>query len=593
MKYISQEEPTTPTDNGYLEELQGQLKEKELERASMLELVKKLECEKNELVIHIDTLDKEKTNILMDNTKLRNEIEELHRASMNPHYIQREKELEAKLNLCYKQLKEQAMKIEEFNQNKSQEALKQNDELFILREKLKKIPTLENINMQQEKQIQELLEKEETLKCELSRISEVEDQMKIMKGINNEIENKYATLVSEYSEDKSSVIKMSNAMNEAVQNYEKICEEKNKIEERAIHLEKKVIQFENIIRNQQEEISSYKLKAEAGGLLSQERENMYQQKIDKLEKQLEDLIDGKTESNKSKIIELENKLDIITSEKERITQELIMTKQQRDELEQENDSILEQIETCKEISKDQILNIKSKAKSIKSNSEECTKLKSDLIILQDDIEKFKTTVKSFKEEIDLLNEKNLNLERELAKSKEQRHNLEDELKDQSNIELKLKGREVEIEKRITDQFKLEIKNLEEKYKAKIIELKAQISKKDENLNNALNNAKQMENDHNNILKKLKDNYENKISKLNIKITDEKENARKGIRNITENKRIDEEMIETIMDEISLITNNLAKEKEKGISIEDTQKIITKLTDIKNIKRKCINLFKAN
>ena len=55
-------------------------------------------------------------------------------------------------------------------------------------------------------------------------------------------------------------------------------------------------------------------------------------------------------------------------------------------------------------------------------------MKSDLIILQDDIEKFKATVKSFKEQIDLLNIKNLNLERELAKSKEQRHNLEDELK---------------------------------------------------------------------------------------------------------------------------------------------------------------------
>ena len=584
LKYLSQEEQKPVVDNEYVERLQTQLREKELERIGMLEQMKLMEKEKMELLMKIDYIDKIQYETAVENKKLKGDIEELHRASMKEQYIQREKELEAEVTLCHQKVKNLSLQLEEDNKCKEKEIAKRDDELFILRENLKKLPTLENVNGQQKKQIQKLLEREEAY---LAKIAEIQEQVKRAEQRNDVLETKNAELVAEYSADKNQVLTMQTELQQTLEKYNQIKKEKKLLEDYLNNKEQKVKQLEECVRKQQDEMASYKLTSAAGELLTEEKEEKYKDEIKCLRMQLDKVMNSTSDRDKLMIIELENKLQVLSTEKDRLGQELFLLKERRNELELENEEILIQITNCKEISqevKDNLKVLKNKViyKSMPRNEEE--KLKEEQ---QRTITELIFKINKLETEVKKLREVNLELEKDLIRHQERSIiQLEDIKVREANFTKQLKQREIEVEQRLADISKSEVNNITLKYKEKITEL----NQKDKLVEQGLNEKKSIENKHNAAMKKLEETYEGKIQKLHIKIKEEKENARKGIRDIAEINRREEESLSAIIHEIAFVINQLTKDKSKGLSHIETQRIANKLIDATNMRGNKKNLI---
>jgi len=588
LKYLSQEEQKPVVDNEYVERLQTQLREKELERIGMLEQMKLMEKEKMELLMKIDYIDKIQYETAVENKKLKGDIEELHRASMKEQYIQREKELEAEVTLCHQKVKNLSLQLEEDNKCKEKEIAKRDDELFILRENLKKLPTLENVNGQQKKQIQKLLEREEAY---LAKIAEIQEQVKRAEQRNDVLETKNAELVAEYSADKNQVLTMQTELQQTLEKYNQIKKEKKLLEDYLNNKEQKVKQLEECVRKQQDEMASYKLTSAAGELLTEEKEEKYKDEIKCLRMQLDKVMNSTSDRDKLMIIELENKLQVLSTEKDRLGQELFLLKERRNELELENEEILIQITNCKEISqevKDNLKVLKNKViyKSMPRNEEE--KLKEEQ---QRTITELIFKINKLETEVKKLREVNLELEKDLIRHQERSIiQLEDIKVREANFTKQLKQREIEVEQRLADISKSEVNNITLKYKEKIKKLKEQLNQKDKLVEQGLNEKKSIENKHNAAMKKLEETYEGKIQKLHIKIKEEKENARKGIRDIAEINRREEESLSAIIHEIAFVINQLTKDKSKGLSHIETQRIANKLIDATNMRGNKKNLI---
>eukprot|EP01022_Parablepharisma_sp_SALTPOND_P029114 TRINITY_DN725_c0_g7_i1.p2 TRINITY_DN725_c0_g7~~TRINITY_DN725_c0_g7_i1.p2 ORF type:complete len:758 (-),score=154.09 TRINITY_DN725_c0_g7_i1:3869-6142(-) len=584
--------------------LQTQLREKEIEHIAVLEHLKKLEQENNELASKIDSIEKGQTEILNENQQLKKEIEDLRRASLGVEFIQREKELEADIDYYSKEIKILQAQLAEQEKIKQQEISRLQDELYILQAKLKKAATLEAVSGQQKKQIEELLENEEIFKKELLKVATAEEQVKMLEKRNKELETKNIALMSEYYEDKNRVLNMEAELKKTLNNCSKVEKELKKTKETTRFWEQKAKQSENDIKQLQEELDSYRLVSGAGCLLTQEKEASYQAEITKLRKQVTDIISSTEEKVKVRALELEAKLEVSLAEKDRLTQELVLAGQRRDELEKDNEDLLNKIANCKRTEelasnlvtdlnrtkkdRDLLLDVSKRAQNALAEQEKMrakiNKTKEECIRLQSLLTKCESEKTLVEAELKEMCDKNLKLEKELARNEEKIAQMEQEKKKlESSFQNQARHIEMETEKKMSQLFKSEFETARLKYKEKIKDYKTQISEKDKNLSKAYEEVRTTEAKYTETLKRFKEEYERSIKSLNERIAQEKENAKRGIREIAETSKREEQLLSTAIYEISGIINQLMKDKHKGLTATAAQKMLNKLADVSSFR----------
>ena len=139
LKYLTHENQSPSIDNEYVEILRAKLKDRESEFITMMNNQKKIEKENTEFLLKINSLEEIQFETAAENLKLKREIDELHKAALNTKFIERENKLKAEIEKYKNQFNEQNIKLEEEAKIKLKEISQRDDELFILKEKIKKL----------------------------------------------------------------------------------------------------------------------------------------------------------------------------------------------------------------------------------------------------------------------------------------------------------------------------------------------------------------------------------------------------------------------------------------------------------------------
>ena len=601
VKYILQEDPSSPSniDRELLESLQTQLREKELERISFLEHLKKLEQENSEFSGKIDSLEKAQVESSAEKQQLKKEIEELRKSSIGLEFIQREKELEAEIMGYVQEIKDLRVQWDDKDKTKNLEIAKLQDELYMVQQKLKKATTWEPVCTQQKKQIEELLENEEIYKKQLMKVTAAEDQVKELEKQNKELETNNTKLIEEYYGDKNKVMGMETEMKKAIANYSKVEKELKKSEETAHFWEQKSKQTEENLKQIQEEFDSYKLLSGAGSLMNQEKEANYQTEISKLRSQLQEIAKSTDEKIKMRMLELEAKLEVSQAEKSHLNQELSLAMQRREILEKENEDLQAKVKGLKgaeematglatnlnrtKKDRDLLLDLSKRAQNALAEQQqlrgEVSKAKDEGIRLQSLLTNCEAERAEGEKRAKELHAKNLELEKRLSRDEEKIVQLQEEKKKLEAISKEqCRHAEMETERSMTGTFKSQIEDMTRKYKEKVKLLKAQIGEKDVVILKTQEDSKLLETKYNEAVRNLNQDYERTIKVLNEKLAGEKESAKKGIRELADAFKREEQTMSSYIYEISTIINQFMKDKRKGLTTTVAQQMLTKLAD---------------
>jgi len=606
LKYLPQEDSPKnhSLDKELLESLQTQLREKEIEKLAVIEHLKKVEKENEELAQKADMFDKQILDSHKENADLKKEIEELRRKSAGTEFIQREKELEGEISGYQQEIADLRLQWEEKIKNKNLEIQKLEDELYVIKQNEKKIGAMEITIESQKKEIEELVESNENLKTEMQKVSVAEDQLKMLQNHIKELEEKNIKLIQEYYDDKNKVLSMENDLKKSQENALKSEEKSKKNEEQLKFWEEKSHELEISLKKLQEDFDSYKLISGAGCLLSQEKESNYQNEISKLQKQLKNIVETSDQKIKIHVLELEAKIEVLNNEKTHQNQELILFKQKNDELEKENSELQKKIksllgETAEKVNlennlertkkdRDLLLDVSKRAQNALSENEqlkqEISKNQGEIIKLQSLYTKSESLKNEAEKKILDLNERILNLEKNIARNDEKIMKLNEE-KEKNEILFKdqIKHLEIELNSKFSISQKENMDKIIGKYKPKIKNLKQQIKERDMNLSKISEEMKKNEGRLLEDIKKLKEEYEQKLKFVTEKLAQEKENARKAIREIGESSKREEQLISTAIYEISSMISTMIKEKHKGFSTTQAQKMLNKLEAVASLR----------
>jgi len=581
VKYLSHEEQSI--DSVMLESLQVQLREKEVERISMVEHLKMVEQENFNLARKFEAVSRAKAEITNENLQLKNEIEELRKTHDNGDFVQREKELESDIEYYQQEIKELRAILSEQNKVKQQEISKYNDDIYLLKEDLRKTESFKETIVQQKKQIQELLENEEAYRKQLARIPALEESLAIVEKRSDEFEKKNERLVSEYYELKSKVRKIEANMKQAVEEREQAEKEQKKLGELVKFWEEKARQSEETIRQLQEDSDTEKSISGICSLLTQEKEAEYQSEISRLQKEIARLTDTKGNKLGMSALELKAKLEVSKTEKQNLLKTLNETKEKNNELEKVNESLLakhkeeeEKLLTMdrelKRTEKDReiLLGLSKRAQVVLTDQdkakEQFNKLQEEFTRLQNVLDKSEREKELLEEELKEQYGKNIELEKEISRKEEQNIQLN---KYKENTEQTLQAQakciEIETESKLEETFKTRMKRMKRKYKDKISELKRALESKNESLKQLEEINENIEMKYSAIVKNLKEDYQTRLKAFSDKALNQIESAKAM------------KLQEHLLDNIRLKLNNYTK--SKNFNNAEAQTAIDKLIEV--------------
>jgi len=603
VKYVQKEYPTQAVpDTEIIENLNAQLTLKENERLSILNQMKKVEQEKSEIFASFNQIQEMNKKLENENKQISQELEEFRRKSVlgeNTKNIEKEKSLEAEIENLTQELEIANKKLINNENSKNDEISKIKEELFVANQKIKKIAATEQLLDQQKKKYEELMSENQGLNEELKKISILESRISELEKDKKLLEDKNVSLINELYAEKPTIMKTEGELNKALSDISKLEKDLKKAEEKSKQWELKYSTASNEIENLKKEFDELKITAGAGNLLSQEKESNYQNEISKLKNQIERLTEGSGETLKSYVLELEEKLKVLTNEKEKNQQEIILLNKHQINMEKENDSMkikieyytklheneadqVKEYENLKHERENLLLKIKETEEKIKESEEqksENEKLRKECEIMKNELEKLIKEKEISQNEQKTLRDTNLELEKRFARDEEKISLLEEERK---RLDLIIK----DLNKKIEDEQNLKLDDeltklkisLKEKYKNKTKEMKENlISKekllvqKEEELQKTIEKNAEFE-------RKAKLELENAIKEIREKCEIDKENARKSIREITENSKREERLLASALYEMGSIINQMIKEKKKDSPLNSAQVLLGKLAD---------------
>jgi len=453
VKYIPQKD----TKDQLIQELQSQLKEKEVEHIALLRDIKNLSKANDELLVRINKAENIQFATAEENVKLKKEIEALYVSTLGGEFIEREKELEAYIKNGQKEIKELKKKLKEQEEENVKEISRKEEEVYVLNEKLKRMLVLESSNIQLKKSVQELMEREDMLKnemLELRKRIEKSDKEK------EELEVKSTELIKQNTINRNKLIHVESKLNKALEDHIKLETNNKKLNDNTLICKQRLNDSEETIKKLQEEVDSYKLISATGCLLTQEKEAKYETEIHKLKQQISMLVNNTEEQFKVRVLELENKVDSLLLEKERLVQELVLKKENvKLSNEETNSKEITRVNNLLKQSEDEKANLLVKIKELSDNNSLTEK---KLMRVQEDINKLILDKNRYESAVE-------NRIKQVTKCKKQV--------------------QVKVEQRVRDHITTEINEIEKKYKNKIKTLKNNINKLQESIIKEKENSK--------------------------------------------------------------------------------------------------------
>ena len=340
IKYTKTEKTTIEAD--IIENLQLQLKAKEVDRLAITGQIHNLEHENKELTDNLTKCKSECRVLNEENQKLKEEIENIKYSAIE---TSNEKELATEVRTLNEQLEEVNKKLKEEKVNCQELECKLQDELVLVKQKDEKIKELDElIERQKEELVLLRAVKEEKSDVENnieSCMKRIDDLVKKNKELLTECDGLELGLQAKRTECKNVLESYKNEQETNRMMAEKLI----MLQDKKNYLEEIIKQAENKISSLSEENEVLRMKSDKEGLLH--KEIKYKQKIARLEEQLTILSENSNTQLTSQITELEAELKRKINSEKRLEEELNNTTRQYEALQQEHRKVLQELEKCK------------------------------------------------------------------------------------------------------------------------------------------------------------------------------------------------------------------------------------------------------
>eukprot|EP01022_Parablepharisma_sp_SALTPOND_P028443 TRINITY_DN70976_c1_g1_i1.p1 TRINITY_DN70976_c1_g1~~TRINITY_DN70976_c1_g1_i1.p1 ORF type:complete len:636 (+),score=144.29 TRINITY_DN70976_c1_g1_i1:273-2180(+) len=496
LKFIAKEEPSphfsSPTVEGELvESLNAQLKQKEVERISMLEHVKKVEQENAEMAKKMAEIQNAYKEVTAEKLQEKSEFEEYknrhYSGDSTPKIMQREAELEEEIDNLYNELSATKKAIGNMEKEKNEEIERLKDELTYAKTNAKKSAAMESLVGQLKKKIDELTLDKQSMAEELKNMESLQLRINSLEKDKKHVEDKNKKLIEDLYTEKNESRRVELEFKKLKAEYAKIEKELKYLEEKCKFSENQAKISEEALANFKKESESTRNSGDAGSLFALEKEASYKEEIEKLRADLQQLQADVGEAPKTRIVELEAMLKNLTEEKAKLEENLAAVNKRADEAERQSEDLKAQVDVLKKgneataeyvkeyqrVKKDRdtLLDVAKRAQdtlteldALKNTTAE---LRNENETLKQSMESLKNEKATFEAELKKVKEMNGRFEKKLARDEEKIIFLQEERK---RLETALQGTQKEVEtelaKRLEEELAKQRQLLKQKYKAK-------------------------------------------------------------------------------------------------------------------------------
>ncbi len=356
MKYMKGEEgrkSMMQLENEILEGVQQQLKDKEADRASILDQVGKLEQENRDQSQSLADTEKKLKVAEHENQRLRGLIEELEKKSaqdvqvFEPAEDPRVHELEAELSQLKKQLDQTNDECKAKLRDAESDKARINDELFIAQQKASKLAATEKLVEQQRTQIDTLESTQSEQSGIAGKLEACEIKVQDLERSKKQLADEYKKMSTQYYDEVNRGKSNADELKTFGIRFSKMEEEIRVVEQKQKYWEQRAKQAEEKLRACTEENDSFRLTASAGSLLSQEQELKYKERIARLEEQVSLLSESSSISLTKRVGDLEGRLESTNRQKAKLDQDILLLTKRYEELQKEHSVAKDELENYK------------------------------------------------------------------------------------------------------------------------------------------------------------------------------------------------------------------------------------------------------
>eukprot|EP00826_Nyctotherus_ovalis_P049236 TRINITY_DN5923_c0_g3_i2.p1 TRINITY_DN5923_c0_g3~~TRINITY_DN5923_c0_g3_i2.p1 ORF type:complete len:583 (-),score=237.80 TRINITY_DN5923_c0_g3_i2:204-1952(-) len=411
--------------------------------SGLVAYITKLENENKELAAKLGEVTEKYSALTASNKQLQDEfmrkirvadpIAEVHSA--------REEELENEASALKSQLNSVKGELETQRKEFEEQKVKLKDEIFIANQKVLKLSGLEKLVEQQREQIESLQVMTEEKTSAETKVEACEMKIQELEKSKKEIIDECKKLTSDFCAEK-------NEYKEIVKNGKKVAEKLKKMElelvtaeDKKSYWEKRTKEAEEKLRVMQEENDTLRLSATAGNLLSHEQELKYIKRIEKLEEQVELLVENSSSKLAAKVGELEEQLETTTTAKNKNEQEFLLLTKQHDELQKEHNDALEQLE-CYKLDKSSTIDMTQEYVKVKKD-------KDALMRAVDDMSKQMAGLEGLKRQLAEATAESRGMREKYERLRKEKEGAEQQMREKADKNMELEKSVVRLEEKIS------------------------------------------------------------------------------------------------------------------------------------------------
>eukprot|EP00826_Nyctotherus_ovalis_P064371 TRINITY_DN9441_c0_g2_i5.p1 TRINITY_DN9441_c0_g2~~TRINITY_DN9441_c0_g2_i5.p1 ORF type:complete len:509 (-),score=223.27 TRINITY_DN9441_c0_g2_i5:433-1959(-) len=441
-KYIAKEAPETPTggiEKEFMESLVVQLKQKDIERDTMIDYVSKIEHENEELSERITEIERTYEELMAERQREKVEFEE-YKAMGEGGTLkqQRERYMEEEIESLSKELKAEKLAADHLRKDKDEEIERLRDELAEAKRATQS--NEENLVLieQLKRKIGQLTEDKQSLSSELDKNESLQVKFNSLEKEKKLLEETNLALNESIYKEKMQTRKFESELKASQDEIANLKKEYKLLEEKLKFAERQIRSSEEALTNLKTETEEEVIHSSVDSELSLQKEIKYQTEIGRLKSDLEKIQAAAEDNSKSRIAELEAIQKNLAGEISVLQDSLAAANKRANDLEKENEDYQSQInrlrkgneivaENMKEyerIKKDKetLLELAKRAQDNLAELEELRKLEAELkkenTSLKSELANSKEEKAKADEGLKKLNELKVQLEKEIAKSNE-------------------------------------------------------------------------------------------------------------------------------------------------------------------------------
>ncbi len=341
MKFIPKEEPLPGSvEQELVESLNGQLKQKEVERLGLMEHLKKVETENAELARRMQELQTAYRDACAESQRDKQEFDSYRNkyssVELGHAKLQQETEFEEEIESLNREVEELRQAMSDLEKSKDEEIAKLSEDLAAEQQKHQRLTAAENTIDQQKRKIDELCAAQQSMMEDLKRGETLQMRVAVMENDRKHFDEKNKELVESLYTEKNETRRLDGELKKLTNSYSRMEKEKKASDELCKFWEQKAKTTDESSRKERE---SRKQSADGAGLLLEEREATHQLEIAKLQEEVRNLLATGGEAAKTYTFELEAQAKSLRTENEKLGQDLAVSAKLRAQFELENDQL--------------------------------------------------------------------------------------------------------------------------------------------------------------------------------------------------------------------------------------------------------------